>query len=42
MSKYLNESGLGYLWGKIKGYAVKKVGSTDNAIVRFDGTDGTI
>jgi len=42
MNKYLDESGLDYLWGKIKNYAVKRITSTDNAIVKFNGTTGDV
>ncbi len=50
MNKYIGENRLTYLWGKIKAFVsnaisgkVDKVSSsTDNAIVRFDGTSGNI
>ncbi len=42
MNKYLDLSGLSYFWNKIKSYAVKRITSTDNAVVRFDGTDGNV
>lgn len=42
MNKYLDLSGLSYFWDKIKSYAVKRITSTDNAVVRFDGTNGNV
>lgn len=42
MNKYLDLSGLSYFWDKIKNYAVKRITSTDNAVVRFDGTNGNV
>ena len=42
MNKYLDLNGLSYFWNKIKSYAVKRISSTDNAVVRFDGTDGDV
>ena len=42
MNKYLDLNGLSYFWNKIKSYAVKRITSTDNAVVRFDGTDGNV
>lgn len=50
MNKYIGENRLTYLWGKIKAFVsnaisgkVDKVSSsTDNAVVRFDGTAGAI
>lgn len=42
MNKYLDLNGLSYFWNKIKSYAVKRISSTDNAVVRFDGTDGNV
>ena len=50
MNKYIGENRLTYLWGKIKAFVsnaisgkVDKVSSsTDNAVVRFDGTSGNI
>ena len=45
MVEYLDKIGLSYLWGKLKTLLngkVDKVSSTDNAVPRFNGTDGKI
>lgn len=45
MVEYLDKIGLTYLWGKLKTLLngkVDKVSSTDNAVPRFNGTEGKI
>lgn len=43
MGKYLDYNGLTTFWSKLKSYFIPKLSSsTDNAIVRFDGTNSSI